>query len=134
MNVGAGIGFLLVLFLIGATSLIWGVYWTSKHLRFETTGNASQIRRRAIISSCLLLGVIVSLPPFRRIGVWTNEVTHAPLPKTQQLEVDREWFGYIPKYGWVGSHGQAGRPDVRISFGVGGGTLYSLDAYKWVID
>lgn len=103
MGIGGGILFVLAVLAVGVACLIWVAIWLPKGFRSRRQGDATRLKRRAAVIFCGVALLMCCFPPFRRIGDWAIEGTdNIVAPGSSMRPVDRSYFGYIPKYAWMG--------------------------------
>ncbi|MFO0866483.1 MAG: hypothetical protein U0744_17865 [Gemmataceae bacterium] len=77
----------------------------------------------------------VCLPPLRRSGNWQIDPGGEKVPPAVSYDLDRDYFGWIPKFAWMGNAGA----EEPMSLGVilklaSHGETAVCDRFRWVID
>jgi hypothetical protein len=135
-NPGPGIAFLLSLFIIGVTSMIWIIVWLPKGFRSHGWRDPHRLRINALIGVLVITTITILFPPLRQIGVWKDTGTNLLIDSRLADEYDRFWFGYIPTYGWIGHVMSRETPDSSVSVSSTSVSIrsYRLVEIEWRID
>jgi len=78
-----------------------------------------------------LLLVLFCFPPMRQNGLWFVDTSQVTDPSIHN-KLDRQWFGYIPTFQWIGSLGN--HIDTGLHTTIMDGTTYSSDSAWWVVE
>lgn len=102
--IGLPIEFLLLSCGGGVGMLGWVVYWLSRGFRARVP-----VTR---LGRCVLWGVVgvmavvaAFFPPVRKAGNWQDDLTGERLPPAAADELDRFYFGRMPRLVWAGTVG-----------------------------
>ena len=134
MGVGTGIAFFLELLLVAIVSIFWIVAWLRKGFRLRRRGDQSRIRRVALWTLVAVFVLMLCFPPLRRIGTWSELETNAPIPTELGTLYDRDEFGYIPTYAWIGRCSETETPEISTTVKLDPHAAYHLDAIGWTVD
>ena len=101
-NNGPGILFLLGVLAVGFACLVWIAVWLPTILARFLRHEQWHIQPRPAIWLGALILFMICFPPLRHAGIWTDPETKARLSPHRSISYDRNWFGYIPTYDWIG--------------------------------
>lgn len=130
---GDGIFFLLVLIILGLSTLVWIAVWTRRGFKSRGWRNPAYIRRIALTVVVSLIFVMLLFPPQRRIGNWTKNKDDDVGEVYHPDGYDRGYFGFIPRYAPLSFVGTREVPAVKSGYGLRG-EMYYLHSYSWQTD
>ncbi len=129
-----GIGFLFMCCGCGIGLLVWVVFWLIH--RFRASVPVTLFGRIALWCVVGLVAVVAGLfPPVRKAGDWWDESNGQPVSPTVAGQLDRFYFGWMPKFAWLGQVGveEPMTPGVRVGLGVSGVSAH-CDHARWAVD
>lgn len=131
MDFGGGICFLFLIVSISVGLVLWIAFWIVQGFRSRLS------RKRWGWGSWLVAGLILALmvlfPPLRRAGDWIEPDTASPIPSGTAERVDRWFFGYIPRYGWIGEIGSM-EETIPSTVKLEEQGPYWCSSFRWVVD
>lgn len=130
-QLGSGICFLFSVALVGLFTIAWWSYWTLRITRFGLPTGVGRIGFRLLFVLCLFL--MLCVVPMRRRGTWIDVDRGKPVQETYSATLDRDVFGYIPTWRWVGTVGTAAPLASDISARIDAQPLCRLTACFWTI-
>src|SRR5262245_4569993 len=110
------------------------VYWAFHGFRAGPTRNTWTWVLR-LVPFVLIFVLMCCFPPMRRTADWIECESGRPIPPQDQLAFDRDWYGYIPTYRWIGEVGSEYKGDnVKYQIGFAGRGYCTPSRVYWVID
>jgi len=134
MIVGPGIAFLFALLFLAFISFVWIVAWLPKGFRLRRPGDQVRIRKVALGTVVAMIVLMLCFPPLRRTGQWSEPETGAPIPTELKTLYDRDEFGYIPDYAWIGRCSETEVREISETVTLAPHATYQLDAVSWTVD
>lgn len=132
--IGQGIGFLFWCCAGGVGLLVWVGFWLFH--RFRARVPVTSVGRMVLWCVVGMVAVVAGLfPPVRNAGDWRDVSNGEPVSPTTAGELDRFYFGWMPKFAWVGQVGveEPRAPGVRVGLGVSGVSAH-CDRSRWAVD
>ncbi len=130
-DLGDGLMLLCAFIFVGIFICAWILYWTTR----AGVGNSKHVFPVWwILVLAVGLIILVCFPPMRRAGEWYHESAPQPAPLTNSKQLDRSYFGYIPKYSWIGTLGSRERLDPPCRLQTQAGDTARCENYEWVVD
>jgi hypothetical protein len=133
MGNGTGIAFIFALMFIAIICIVWIVVWLPKGFRLRRRGNQGHIRTLALWTVGAIIMLMLCFPPHLHTGEWSDSVTNAPIPAELQTLYDRDEFGYIPTFAWIGRHSETETPECSTTLTLEPHRAYHLDGVGWTV-